>query len=323
MLQSDPTPNHGVLLIDKPSGLTSHDVVIRTRRALHIKKIGHIGTLDPLATGILPLVIGRATRLATFLSIAPKIYEAVIRLGASTDTFDRTGVFQQSTSKVIMGLESRTGPSVDRHSVENVLNKFTGSFSQTPPPFSAKKIEGQRAYKLARQGRPITPEPVNVHVERLDLLEFTGDLLRIRLVCSPGFYVRSLANDIGQALGSGAYLEALRRERSGEFGLETAVSISEIQQQGVAALAQIIPLSKLLQHLPSVTLTLRGQTRAAHGNLLLERDISNGTGSILNRSTSGVVDSTTWIRLLSQDGSLIALAQPKPRGLLHPTVVLV
>ena len=323
MLQSDPTPHHGVLLIDKPSGLTSHDVVIRTRRALHFKKIGHIGTLDPLATGILPLVIGRATRLATFLSIAPKIYEASIRLGASTDTFDRTGVFQPSTSKVIMGLESRTGPSVDRHSVENVLNKFTGSFSQTPPPFSAKKIEGQRAYTLARQGRPITPEPVNVHVESLDLLDCTGDLLRIRLVCSPGFYVRSLANDIGQALGCGAYLEALRRERSGEFGLETALSISEIQQQGVAALTQIIPLSKLLQHLPSVTLTLRGQTRAAHGNLLLERDISNGTGSNLNRSTSGVVDSTTWIRLLSQDGSLIALARPKPTGLLHPTVVLV
>ena len=226
MLQSDPTPNHGVLLIDKPSGLTSHDVVIRTRRALHIKKIGHIGTLDPLATGILPLVIGRATRLATFLSIAPKIYEASIRLGASTDTFDRTGVFQQSTSKVIMGSESWTGPSVDRHSVENILNKFTGSFSQTPPPFSAKKIEGRRAYTLARQGRPITPEPVNVHVERLDLLDFTVDLLRIRLVCSPGFYVRSLANDIGQALGCGAYLEALRRERSGEFGLETALSLS-------------------------------------------------------------------------------------------------
>jgi len=298
-------------------------VVIRTRRALQIKKIGHIGTLDPLATGILPLVIGRATRLADFLSIAPKIYEASIRLGTSTDTFDRTGVLQQSTSKTIMGLESRTGLLVDRHRVQNVLNKFTGSFLQTPPPFSAKKIEGQRAYTLARRGRPITPEPVNVHVERLDLLEFTVDLLRIRLVCSPGFYVRSLANDIGQALGCGAYLEALRRERSGEFGLETALSVSDIQQQGVAALTQIIPLSKLLQHLPSVKLTLRGQTRAAHGNLLLERDISNGMGSNLSRSTAGVMDSTTWIRLLSQDGSLIALAQPKPTGLLHPMVVLV
>jgi len=323
VLQSDQTTNHGVLLVDKPPGLTSHDVVIRTRRALQIKKIGHIGTLDPLATGILPLVIGRATRLADFLSIAPKIYEASIRLGTSTDTFDRTGVLQQSTSKTIMGLESRTGLLVDRHRVQNVLNKFTGSFLQTPPPFSAKKIEGQRAYTLARRGRPITPEPVNVHVERLDLLEFTVDLLRIRLVCSPGFYVRSLANDIGQALGCGAYLEALRRERSGEFGLETALSVSDIQQQGVAALTQIIPLSKLLQHLPSVKLTLRGQTRAAHGNLLLERDISNGMGSNLSRSTAGVMDSTTWIRLLSQDGSLIALAQPKPTGLLHPMVVLV
>ena len=155
-----------MLLIDKPSGLTSHDVVIRTRRALHIKKIGHIGTLDPLATGILPLVIGRATRLATFLSIAPKTYDAAIRLGASTDTFDRTGVFQPSTSKVIMGLESRTSPSVDRHSVENVLNKFTGSFSQTPPPsqwICRRDFPQRDESRLRSPLPPLGPLPLRGH----------------------------------------------------------------------------------------------------------------------------------------------------------------
>jgi tRNA pseudouridine55 synthase len=191
----------GVLIIDKPAGPTSHDVVARARRLLREKRIGHTGTLDPLATGVLPLVIGKATRLASLLSAAEKAYEAAIRLGATSDTYDAAGRLTSGTA----------GEAIELHQVEEAVAAFRGTFEQMPPPFSAKKVGGVPAYKLARRQKPTALSPVSVRVHALELLGFEEGVIRVRVHTSPGFYVRSLAHDLGARLGCGAYLEALRR----------------------------------------------------------------------------------------------------------------
>ncbi|MGH9519748.1 MAG: tRNA pseudouridine(55) synthase TruB [Terriglobales bacterium] len=208
----------GALIIDKPAGLTSHDVVARARRLLGERSVGHLGTLDPAATGVLPLLVGRLTRLAQFLQGRDKEYEGTIAFGFATSTYDAQGK--------PLGPCAATLPALPE--IEAALAHFRGPIRQTPPPFSAKKIAGVRAYKLARRDLPVELKPVDVEIHEFQLRKWEAGRLRIRVVCSSGTYVRSLAHDLGQALGVGAHLVELRRTRSGEFGIATAVALDQV-----------------------------------------------------------------------------------------------
>jgi len=297
----------GVLVADKPAGWTSHDVVAKVKRALGAKKVGHLGTLDPMATGVLPLVLGRATRLAQFLTAGNKDYAATIAFGRSTNTYDGLGTITATSSQ---------RPSLRQ--VETALARYRGTFEQTPPAFSAKNIAGERAYDIARKSpgaAPVLPKAVTVTVTTLEIQSFDGETLELRLQVAAGFYVRSLAHDLGAALGMGAVLVGLRRTRSGGFGLDTAVPLADVLQAGRDALAtRVLPFSALLTDVPSVTLR-----SAAH----VER-VKNG----LEVSPTDVVAVLNpvpdMVRLLGPDGLLVGLAKPgKTDGFLHAAVVLV
>ena len=302
----------GLLVVDKPAGPTSHDTVARVRRAIGERQIGHTGTLDPAATGVLPLVLGRATRLARFLSARDKSYDAVIRLGVATDTYDGRGV--------------AVGPRHDgawpsREAIAAALDRFRGTFEQQPPAFSAKKIDGRRSYTLARaRGQapappalPALPAPVSVTARTIDLVSVDGDCVTLAIDCSAGFYVRSLAHDLGAALGTGAHLAALRRTRSGDFTLADSLPLAAAENDRDAALAAVIPLDRMLLSLPAVLLTEQGARHAAHGRDLSAADVAGGT-----------IGAAEVCRLLNQSGELVGIGQPaRAPGLLHPSVVLV
>src|SRR5437763_13426608 len=185
----------GVIVVDKPEGWTSHDVVNKVRRIVKTKKVGHLGTLDPIATGVLPLVIERATRLAAFYTRSDKVYEGVVRFGWSTTTYDREGEATSYPREV----------SLDRDELEQQLERFRGEFAQVPPPVSAKKVDGKRAYELARKNIPVELEPANIHVYELTVLNIQGAEVTLRAHCSGGTYMRSIAHDLGLALGCGAH----------------------------------------------------------------------------------------------------------------------
>src|SRR5688572_29978346 len=219
----------GVIVVDKPEGLTSHDVVSAARRLLGEKRIGHTGTLDPLATGVLALVCGRATRLVRFLSACDKEYEATIRFGLTTDTFDITG---EETS--------RTGEAPRREALLQALGELTGEYLQMPPAYSAKKVGGRRAYDFARKAEAVELTAVPVRVSRAELTDFSGIRATVSLTCSAGFYVRSFAHELGIRVNTGACLEALRRTRSGEFHVAEALSLESLQD-GLADV-DLIPL---------------------------------------------------------------------------------
>jgi tRNA pseudouridine55 synthase len=304
---------NGVLVIDKPAGPTSHDVVAVVRRAVGLARVGHTGTLDPLATGVLPLVIGRATRLAAFMSGADKEYVARIRFGMATETYDAEDRPAPGTGPVAV-------PGLHLSAIVGTLPAFAGRYLQTPPAFSAKKIAGTPAYKLARQGKPVEVKPVEVTVSEISLLSYDDGVAEVRVVCSSGFYVRSLAHDLGQRLGCGAYLEALRRTRAGEFTLDDAVplgALAAVDGDGLAvAERQLIPLERLLTHLPAVVVSDAGAKRASHGGDLRPEDFAPRTlvpgGAGENR-----------LRLFDGSGALLGLAEPRASGLLHPVLVLV
>ena len=329
----------GVLVVDKPDGPTSHDVVAVARRALQCRKVGHLGTLDPLATGVLPLVVGRATRLAPLFSGAGKQYDAVVRLGLSTDTDDIGGV-------VIGGRDAgdATAAPPSARAVEEAAAGFVGSHLQRPPAVSAKKIEGVRAYELARRRRPAAPEPVRVTVESLAVLSVDGSRVRCRIACSSGFYVRALARDLGEKLGCGGCLETLRRERHGRFTLDDAVPLARLVEEGPAAADCLIPPGEALPELRGVVVTERGARRAAHGNLLGPADIASdesvrgrtapasgrvgraarrGAGAALRAASGGRPGPGERVRVLDAGGRLLAVAEPVAGGLLHPKIVLV
>lgn len=211
---------NGVLIIHKPSGLTSHDVVSRARRILNQRSVGHLGTLDPMATGVLPLVIGSFTRLAQFYLHSQKTYEGTIRFGFSTDTYDAEGEPTSDAKEV----------SLSREEVETLAGKFRGILSQTPPPFSAKKIKGVPAYKLARKQQEVTLQPVEVEIKALEMHSVDGDRAQFRACVGSGTYMRSVAHDMGQALGCGAHLESLCRTSVAEFTLSEAHTLDELQQ---------------------------------------------------------------------------------------------
>ena len=311
----------GVLVIDKPLGPTSHDVVARARRALREKRIGHTGTLDPMASGVLPLVIGRATRLATFMSSSEKVYEAGVRLGSATDTYD-------AAARLAAGGPPPPAPAVDREQVEAALARFRGTFDQMPPPYSAKKVEGVPAYKLARKNEPTALSPVSVTVRELTLLGFEDGLVRLEVISSAGFYVRSLAHDIGVVLGCGAHLESLRRTRAGTFSLDQAVPLDELDARPESAAARLVPLAELLPEIPAVRLTARGAVRVSHGNYVSPQDFGQmGSGPIPSSSAdqmgSGPLGSGARVRLFDEAGTLLAIAEVGVDGLLRPSIVLV
>ena len=305
----------GVLVIDKPEGPTSHDVVATARRALGEKRVGHTGTLDPLATGVLPLVLGRATRLVRFLTASDKEYEATVLFGVTTDTLDITG---EETS--------RTGGGPSRDALVAALRAFEGEQMQVPPAYSAKKVGGRRAYDFARQDEPVELAAVPVRASRLELLDFGHDRCRLSLTCSAGFYVRSLVRDVGERVGTGACLEALRRTRSGEFTLEEAIDLDQLTRRRLdpsdpgsripdpALETLLIPMERLLPDFPAVTVTAEGLNRVAHGQHVRPADVSGA----MPPGPSG------WIRVLDAGGALVALGTPqRASGFLHPEVVLI
>ena len=208
----------GFLVVDKPPGITSHDVVAVMRAVLGIKKVGHTGTLDPFATGVLPVAVGRATRLIPFLDEKVKVYEGTVTLGCSMDTGDPTG-------NVL--LESPV-PELSREKVESVFKNFIGPIMQTPPPYSAVKINGKPLYKYAREGIEVSVPAREIRIDSIELIEIRGNEIDIRVRCGPGTYVRVLAEDIGVALGTCAHLSALRRTSSGQFYIEGSIQFEEL-----------------------------------------------------------------------------------------------
>jgi tRNA pseudouridine55 synthase len=310
---------HGVLIVDKPAGPTSHDVVARVRRAVGIPRIGHTGTLDPLATGVLALVIGRATRLAQFLSTDEKEYVAGVRLGWATATYDaEERTTRGDHGELIVQPPQRPSPEIGEAAMREALAGFLGSHAQLPPPFSAKKIGGTPAYLLARLQKDVELKPANVTVKALELVALKDGLATLRIVSSSGFYVRSLAHDLGQQLGCGAHLESLRRTRAGDFTVAEATPLSVIQAEGLEALARLVPLPSLLSRLPLVVVNQRGAQRAAHGNALAAEDLSESDPAAL-----AATPESGPIRVVDADGALLAIGERGRGGLLQPLVVLV
>jgi tRNA pseudouridine55 synthase len=238
---------NGVVVIDKPPGLTSHDVVNRVRRILGQRAVGHLGTLDPAATGVLPIVLGNLTRLAQFYVHSEKTYEGMIRFGFATDTYDADG-------------EPTTPPQdlhIDGDEVRALAAQFQGIIEQTPPPFSAKKIAGVPAYKLARKKKEVALKPVQVEIKEFEILDTTANQATFRARVASGTYIRSVAHEMGQKLGCGAHLASLRRTAVAEFTIEDAHTLQELEtamQQGRAESLLIHP-RKLVPQLPSVTAT--------------------------------------------------------------------
>ena len=231
----------GILIIDKPSGITSHGVVARLRRATGEKRIGHGGTLDPMATGVLPVFVGRATRAAEFFVSDDKEYEASFRLGVTTDTQDITGT-----------LLSSSDVNVTEQQVKEVLREFTGEISQIPPMYSALKSGGKKLYELARQGIETERRPRLIRIDLLELTGSDGDEYGIRVSCSKGTYIRTLCHDIGARLGCGAAMTELRRTRSGCFGIEYATPLAEVERMAQEGELSIIPVDALFEEYPAV-----------------------------------------------------------------------
>jgi tRNA pseudouridine55 synthase len=276
----------GVLVIDKPADWTSHDVVAKVRKITRIKKVGHTGTLDPFATGVLPLTMGRATRLTNYFLASDKHYRGIIRFGFATTTFDLEGE----------PLGEDTHPQLDRHDLEEVFKKYTGSVVQTVPPYSARKVNGQPMYRYARKGIAMAPATKQVQIRSLTLLDVRGCEVEFELSCAAGTYARSLAHDLGRDVGSGAHLIQLRRTRSGEFPIESAVQLMGGQEFHPLEfyVERIIPMENLLRDIPSIVVSGGDRARLLHG-----MDLNLLTGA----SESGEY------RILDEAGHLIAVAR--------------
>ena len=327
----------GILIIDKPAGLTSHDVVARVRRILRERKVGHTGTLDPFATGVLVLLIGRATRLAQFLASADKEYEAVIRFGYATETGDATGA-RRAASNMDEPIIAQRSMDWSDGEIEAALASLRGETRQVPPMYSAKKVEGQKLYELARQGVEVERASVVINVRELEavrrdvgggggaaaddgggrgraLLQHREDGtcdLSVRVVCSAGTYVRVLAEGIGEGLGVGAHLAALRRTRAGTFGLTEAITLEELEEtvREGATLSRLFSLNAALSWMPGAHLTGEDARRARHGV------------AVRAAAETMYVDDGP-VRLVDEQGDLIAVAIYKAETEeLRPRVVI-
>ncbi|MDX1583452.1 MAG: tRNA pseudouridine(55) synthase TruB [Thermoanaerobaculia bacterium] len=282
----------GLLLVDKESGITSHDAVARVRRAAGIRKIGHTGTLDPLATGLLVLCIGGATRLQSYLTGMDKAYEGEIRFGWATDTYDAQG--EPQSEQVDRDIES-----VD---FEPLLEPFRGEIEQVPPAFSAKKVGGERAYKLARKGQTPELEPKPVRIDELEILEKSGSTVRFRVACSAGTYVRSIAHELGEAVGVGAHLASLRRTAIGDFRVEDALrsdQLGEIEEADVFAEPHFRTFREI--RLPFDNLMV---------DPLQESKLVNGQ-TVVAKPQEGSLEADEMVSVLNVGGELIAIARVK------------
>jgi tRNA pseudouridine55 synthase len=305
----------GALIIDKPEGFTSHDIVARVRRATGTRRVGHAGTLDPFATGVLVCCIGRATRLVQYLVGLDKAYDATVRLGYATDTQDGTG--KQITAV-------RTSNELTSDELRRVLDQFSGPQLQTPPMFSAKKVDGERLYRAARAGREVEREPVNITVRSISLIVDDGRALRgnedgtrdfeVRVRCSTGTYVRTLAHDIGERLGFGAHLVRLRRTEVGHFNLADGLTLDEVESMAADDLRNaLIGTSDILSHLPIVWLDEERVKLVGNGRAFL---LSDAEAKIAARA--GVS-----IRLCDRDGELVAVGEyDAGLNLVRPRVVM-
>jgi tRNA pseudouridine55 synthase len=289
---------NGILVIDKPAGLTSHDVVSRVRRVLGQKSVGHIGTLDPLATGVLPLVVGNLTRLAQFYTTAEKQYEGVIRFGFSTDTYDAEG---EPTSPDLT-------PQVTLEELQDLAGRFRGVLEQMPPPFSAKKIDGVPAYKLARKKQEVALKPVQVHIMEFEIESLEAGRARFRARVASGTYMRSVAHDLGQLVGCGAHLASLRRVAVSEFSVADAHSLEELEAAGDAAgrEALFVHPRRLLPQFPSVTATQDVAARIRNGRAVNLPELSRAP----------------MVKVFDGQSDLIAICSRVAGTLFHPKIVL-
>lgn len=298
---------NGILIIDKPAGITSHDVVYRVRRALRTKRVGHTGTLDPFATGVMVVLVGQATRLAQFLDKDEKEYVADVRFGFETDTGDRTGERKEKVERKNV---------LTKNDVAAVLPQFLGRIEQVPPMYSAKKVDGQKLYELARKGEMIERKPVNVTISKLEIL---SDLepntlepeswnLKLNVRCSAGTYIRTLAEDIARAAGSAAHLAELRRTAAGSFTIDQAITIEELQQLDEPATA-LIPMETAVSHLPKFTLR--------------EDRVAKTRNGMSTRTFDFVCAEGEPVSMMTESGEIVAIGfYNKAEKVVQPKIVL-
>ncbi len=270
---------NGIVIVDKPQNWTSQDVTAKLRGVFQTRRIGHGGTLDPMATGVLPVFVGRATRGVEFFEHAEKIYEATLRLGVTTDTEDITGTV----------LEERE-VCVSEQEFLDVLPQFRGKIQQIPPMYSAIKVDGKKLYDLARQGKEVERKPREIEIFELTCLEFSGQTARLRIHCSKGTYIRTLCKDMGAALGCGGCMEALRRVQAGEYAIAEAVPLAELLETENSE-KYLRPVDSMFRNHPAITLTVKQEQRCRNGN-----------------SFSIALDDGTY-RVYGQNGDFLALSR--------------
>jgi tRNA pseudouridine55 synthase len=287
-----------LLIIDKPAGMTSHDVVARVRRIVGEKSVGHLGTLDPMATGVLPLVLGRFTRLAQFYNEADKRYEGTIQFGWATDTYDAEGQPEGPKQAVELSLEQ----------VQAAAGEFIGEISQYPPPFSAKKIAGIPAHRLARKGQPVELKPKQVEIKALEFYDCGGQTVRFRAWVSSGTYLRSLAHDLGNKLGCGAHLAVLKRTAVREFTIDESHSLEQLEQaQASNTLDELFLHPRLvLPEFPAVVASPESAARIRHGGAVNLPEFSKAA----------------MVRVFAGQRELLAIARRVAGTLFQPKVVL-
>lgn len=309
----------GALVVNKPAGKTSHDVVEAVRRLAGFRQIGHLGTLDPLATGVLVLLLGRATRLARFYSGRRKRYNCAVRFGFATDTYDSDGEAQGPD----------LAPSLDRAEIERFAAGFVGRIEQMPPAFSAKKIHGRSAHELARKKKPVELKPVEVGVYEFRLTAIEGSVARFTIECGAGTYIRSLAHELGKLEGSGAHLCEITRTAVGEFTLDQAVGVNELAEAARSARLAgcAIPLEGLLSDVPRVTVLPVIERRILHGakfNISVAQ-IHPGHVTAAQGATAALDSNEqprAWLRVFNAQGRLIAIAEAVVPRTYQPIVVL-
>ncbi len=290
-----------MIVVDKPSDWTSHDVVNRMRRLAQTRKVGHLGTLDPAATGVLPLVLNRATRLAQFYTRSDKVYEGTIHFGYSTNTYDGAGT---PTSEEV-------AVTLDRARIEEIFAKFRGRVEQVPPPVSAKKIQGRPAYELARKDLPVELKPVGVEIYELVVLGMEGPEVHVRVHCSGGTYIRSIAHDAGQMLGCGAFLKALRRTAAGHFTLQharTLEQLAELSAEGRLREA-LVPAAQMLPDFPSEVVDAATAAQIRNGRDFRTSPFRTGGAA-------------KFVKALTREGELVAIGEARMPHLYHPVLVL-
>ena len=290
---------NGVLIIDKPSGLTSHDVVSRVRRILQQRAVGHLGTLDPIATGVLPMVLGSMTRLAQFYVASEKRYEGVVRFGVATDTYDSQGEPISEPSPVSLTLED----------ARELARRFVGSIEQIPPPFSAKKIGGVPAYKLARKKKPVQLKPVQVEIKEFEILSMEDERAAFRARVGSGTYMRSIAHEMGKLAGCGAHLKSLRRTAVAEFTIDSAHTLEDLERAARDGEVEnfLVHPRQLLPSMPSVTASDEIASRIRHGRSVNLPELSRARE----------------VKVFYGQGELIAISTRVAGTLFHSRIVFV